>query len=699
MKLFFKILFLILLATPAKAQQNPYLPEPNANQADSMKQLLTTQANDSLNMLFYRDLGFYYVEYKKDSAIYFWNKLTVLAKSLKQELWEADGLGLLTYAYTKSGKYIEALNAHLSGLKIAEDPYCEKNIWRLSIFSKENNPQNARLLVLAQVHLQAGHMYRATQKTELELKNYAECIRLAEQIGDPTLSHFGYHMLGATYIGLNKLDSALLFEHKAIEYSDKSGYKKYRGQIFEFMGSIYLKQGRYDSAKRYFNQGIQTNEEQNNLPFLANIYILLADMYNQTGKTDSSLYYSKKGLYIYKSVGELPGMLNAYMSLSATYKLQNNIDSAFLYQGLALAAKDSLNDVRKINQFQNIGFDEQLKRKELEKKKTETENRVRTMAMMAGIIVVLLIATILFRNNRSRKKANELLQKQKDEIEIQKKTVEETLSNLKSTQSQLIQSEKMASLGELTAGIAHEIQNPLNFVNNFSEVSNELIGELRIRNEELKIEDQETKELLSDISQNLQKINHHGQRAADIVKGMLQHSRSSSGVKETTDINVLCDEYLRLSYLGLRAKDKSFNATMKTEFDASIGNINIIPQDIGRVVLNLLTNAFYAVGEKSSILNHQSENEISFEPTVSISTKKVDGKVEIKVSDNGGGIPQKVLDKIFQPFFTTKPTGQGTGLGLSLSYDIVKAHGGELKVETKENIGTTFIIALPINSN
>ena len=246
----------------------------------------------------------------------------------------------------------------------------------------------------------------------------------------------------------------------------------------------------------------------------------------------------------------------------------------------------------------------------------------------------------------------------------------------------------MASLGELTAGIAHEIQNPLNFVNNFSEVNTELIDELSQEVDKGNLE--EVKALAKDIKENEQKINHHGKRADAIVKGMLQHSRSSSGKKEPTDINALCDEYLRLSYHGLRGKDKSFNAMMKTDFDESIGNLNIIPQDIGRVVLNLLTNAFYVVDEKkkSGIEN--------YEPTVSITTKKVDDKVFISVTDNGNGIPEKVLNKIFQPFFTTKPTGQGTGLGLSLSYDIVKAHGGELKVETKEGEGTTFIIQLPI---
>ena len=229
-------------------------------------------------------------------------------------------------------------------------------------------------------------------------------------------------------------------------------------------------------------------------------------------------------------------------------------------------------------------------------------------------------------------------------------------------------------------------------MNNFSEVNKELVDELQQELKAGKIDD--AIELSNDIKANEEKIIHHGKRADAIVKGMLQHSRSSSGVKEPTDINALCDEYLRLAYHGLRAKDKSFNATMKTDFDAGIGNINIIPQDMGRVILNLITNAFYVVDEKKTL--RQAQGDKSYEPTVTVSTKKINGKVAVTVADNGNGIPQKVLDKIFQPFFTTKPTGQGTGLGLSLSYDIVKAHGGEIKVNTKENEGTEFIIQLPI---
>jgi signal transduction histidine kinase/ligand-binding sensor domain-containing protein len=271
----------------------------------------------------------------------------------------------------------------------------------------------------------------------------------------------------------------------------------------------------------------------------------------------------------------------------------------------------------------------------------------------------------------------------------QAKEIERAYTELKSTQSQLIQSEKMASLGELTAGIAHEIQNPLNFVNNFADVNKELIDELKQEIDAGNLN--EAKTIADTLSQNEEKIMFHGKRADGIVKGMLQHSRASSGQKESTDINELCDEYLRLSYHGLRAKDKSFNAAFKTNFDPTIGKINVVPQDIGRVVLNLLTNAFYAVNEKKKKLGA-----VAYEPTVTVTTKSVGGKVVIQVQDNGNGIPESITQKIFQPFFTTKPAGQGTGLGLSLSYDIVtKGHSGNLTVESQEGEGSTFILVLP----
>jgi len=314
----------------------------------------------------------------------------------------------------------------------------------------------------------------------------------------------------------------------------------------------------------------------------------------------------------------------------------------------------------------------------------------------------------LDRTEKVKRTTAILLEETIEELDQKRKAIEETnaaltksLEELKATQDQPIQSEKMASLGELTAGIAHEIQNPLNFVNNFAEVSIELVEEFI---EESAVGSRQSAvEILDDIKQNLDKILHHGKRADAIVKGMLQHSRTSTGQKEPTDINALADEYLRLSYHGLRAKDKTFNADFKTDFDETLPKINVIPQDIGRVLLNLINNAFYAVSMRnlsalSNLTGLESKVESeAYKPTVTVSTRRKGEMIEISVKDNGNGIPAKVLDKIFQPFFTTKPTGEGTGLGLSLSYDIIKAHGGELKVETKEGEGSEFIIQLPVS--
>ncbi len=375
-------------------------------------------------------------------------------------------------------------------------------------------------------------------------------------------------------------------------------------------------------------------------------------------------------------------VLRDYKLLAELYeKTGNKLKAKDTYKAF-ISLQDSI--LADQNKYRTISFEteQQMNEKELSIAKLESQNKISSLSRNFSIgiaTLLLLIVAGVYNRFRTKKRANLIL--------------EETLSNLKSTQSQLIQSEKMASLGELTAGIAHEIQNPLNFVNNFSEVNKELLVEMK--DEMNKGNLAEAIALANDVMGNEEKINHHGKRADAIVKGMLQHSRTSTGQKEPTDINALADEYLRLAYHGLRAKDKTFNATMKTDFDGSIGKINVIAQDMGRVMLNLITNAFYACTDRNRMINAE-KIEQKYEPTVTIITRKQNGKVEISVKDNGNGIPQKVLDKIFQPFFTTKPAGQGTGLGLSLAYDIIKTHGGELTVETKEGEGAIFIIRLPV---
>ena len=438
------------------------------------------------------------------------------------------------------------------------------------------------------------------------------------------------------------------------------------------LASSYAISGNAQKAEEYFTAAMPLQDSIENasthLYFYNNyIHFLLAN-----GRTSDAVIQSRRLMALGLQHENNNLKLAGAGFLRQLYDTLNQKDSAYYYSMMEAEINSQIFSQANKNKVQSLIFNEQLRSVEEKNKEVAYRNKLKQYGLLAGLGMVLFISFILFRNNRQKQKTNKVLEK--------------TLSDLKSTQTQLIQSEKMASLGELTAGIAHEIQNPLNFVNNFSEVNQELISEMIEEVE--KGNTAEVKAIAKDIKENEEKINHHGKRADAIVKGMLQHSRSSSGVKEPTDINALCDEYLRLSYHGLRAKDKSFNAKFETDFDNSIGNINIISQDIGRVVLNLLTNAFYAVDEKkkSGIEN--------YEPTVSISTKKINDKIEIRVTDNGNGIPQKVLDKIFQPFFTTKPTGQGTGLGLSLSYDIVKAHGGEIKVETKEGEGTAFTIQL-----
>jgi two-component system NtrC family sensor kinase len=533
-----------------------------------------------------------------------------------------------------------------------------------------------------------GVALNAIGETYIILKDYPKALHylhIEKSIAEAYKSEIGLayskYDLGVAFKEMNQLDSALFYEQQSIGHFQIINREE--PLVFAALGDIEMKSGKSFKALNYYKKSLQSSFKNNERRALASAYNKIAIFFNLVTQRDSAIYYATKGLDESILISNKKTIQEAAALLSILYE-STDAKKSLRYLKIADTYKDSLFGTGNLQAVQTLVAHEEQRQKEIETTKIEYQNKFKQYALMAGVAMLLLIASFLYRNNRQEKKAKNLLQQKN-------KVIEQTLINLKSTQSQLIQSEKMASLGELTAGIAHEIQNPLNFVNNFSEVSNELIDEMK---EELKKGNyDDANEIADDVKQNLEKITHHGQRAADIVKGMLQHSSSSSGVKEPTDINALCDEYLRLSYHGLRAKDKSFNASMKTDFDNSIGNINIIPQDIGRVILNLINNAFYAVDEKkkSGIEN--------YEPTVSISTKKVDDKIEIRVTDNGNGSPQKVLDKIFQPFFTTKPTGQGTGLGLSLSYDIVKAHGGELKVETKEGDGTIFIIQLTTSKN
>ena len=480
------------------------------------------------------------------------------------------------------------------------------------------------------------------------------------------------------YLALKQPDSARYYARKSYElatifYGEES---KIYGGVLNDLGSIYFDLGEDSIAIDYLRRSY-VDFTKNQVQFLnyCHTTLSMAKYFKKKGLSDSTFIYAKLCFNTAHDKGFLSFLSESSELIADYYQKKHNSDSAFYYQQTGFTAFKTLYSNESTREFQNFALAEQQRKDELEKEKEVYKSKIRTNVLVGSLFTLAVIIFFLYRNNRQKQKA--------------KFKIEEAYNQLKSTQSQLVQSEKMASLGELTAGIAHEIQNPLNFVNNFSEVNKELLAE--INDEITKGNYDEVKTLAKNVTDNEEKIIFHGKRADSIVKGMLQHSRSSSGVKEPTDINALCDEYLRLAYHGLRARDKSFNATIKTDLDASVGNVPVIPQDFGRVVLNLITNAFYVVDEKSK------QHLTGYEPTVTVSTKKTNNKVEIGVADNGNGIPEKVVDKIFQPFFTTKPTGQGTGLGLSLSYDIVKAHGGEIKVSTKENEGSEFIISIPTN--
>ncbi len=520
-----------------------------------------------------------------------------------------------------------------------------------SINDKQESGRNNRVI---------GGIYLGQKDYTKAKYHFFKARKLLEDAGDASSLSITLEKLGQIYYDLNLMDSALLFYQQAYDVGLKANENVAIISLIS-MGRVYTRKGEYVTAMKCLRQSFEWVKVAEKLwsskhDFYAKIYLDLAEVFQKKGQTDSCLFYAKQSFDTYMKANYAGGISDAGKFLFNYYDNKNDAE-AYKYLKIITRISDSLNPVQRAKDIQNLAFEEEQRLQSIEAARVESKNKLRLYIVLGGLLSFLIIAFVLFRNNRHKQKANELLKKQKQEIDEQRAKSELSLKELKTTQAQLIQSEKMASLGELTAGIAHEIQNPLNFVNNFSEVNSELIGEMKEELSKGNIE--EAKTIANDIDDNEQKIIFHGKRADAIVKGMLQHSRSSSATKEPTNINKLADEYFRLAYHGLRAKDKSFNATMKTDYDESIGNISIIPQDIGRAMLNLITNAFYAVSEKAK------QQPAGYEPAVTVSTKKMNGRVEIKVRDNGNGIPQKAMDKIFQPFFTTKPTGQGTGLGLS----------------------------------
>jgi len=623
---------------------------------DSVLRVLWQSTSPADCVAMFYDIVSYSDELTPEKSLYYHRLILQEAQKRGNKVLEAVVMAELGYITSKNGNTA-------GGLKIIYES-----------LEKAEATRNAQAIGIAYNNL--GNCYPTNP--QLARDYMTKSLAYARIGNDYLFTCFDLGNLGSMFLLENKKDSALAYYLESYKMAVE---RNLEGAMPNCLLQLSLLDGKANNLQ-YFKQAALMPFAIRNVQTKTDIARRNAFYYLQKKNMDSAFYFSSE-VYNNARTSNLSQQLSALSLMGNYYRALPNTDSALLYLERYYKLKDSLYGDKVVEQAQSMAYNDMQRQKEMTAQKAEFQNRLILYFISALAIFLMGLAFIFWRNKRKEQHAKILLQQQKDQLE-------QTLATLKTTQSQLIQAEKMASLGELTAGIAHEIQNPLNFVNNFSEINTELIEEMKV---ELKAGNKEDAiALANDIADNEQKINHHGKRADAIVKGMLQHSRnSSSAAKEPTDINKLADEYLRLAYHGLRAKDKSFNATMKTDFDKSLGNINVIPQDIGRVILNLITNAFYAVDEKkkSGIANYA--------PTVSVSTKKINDKIEIRVADNGNGIPQNVIDKIFQPFFTTKPTGKGTGLGLSMSYDIVKAHGGELNVETKQAEGSKFIITLPLN--
>ena len=648
------------------------------NFGDSIRNLLQHTSNDTTRVDLLNNLGGSFDYIRQDSGIFYFAKAIELGEKINYQSGCHTGYGEMSFVLNTGGNYGKALDMAMKSLKIAE------------------KLKTDRLIRMGDSYSDMSLINTRNNFDTVALDECRQSIRLYKEAGVSKDSiWWGPYIVSAIiYLKWKVLDSALFYAQKGYEIS--SHYPA-RGQVYisvtaSTLANVYLKLGRVQLAREYFLHGIESDKKFDAPLLRVRLFNNFARFYKNIGQMDSCIYYAEMAFQSCRNHQFGEQATDAASLVAQTYEQLGKPDSALKYMKIFIAAKDTIFNQSKLLQIQLLNFDEGQRQKDIQREINEAQerytNKVRYFVLIATAGIFLLLTVILYRNNRNKQIANKALESQKKEIDQQRTQAENTLDKLRSTQTQLIQSEKMASLGELTAGIAHEIQNPLNFVNNFSEVNAELIDESIKAIDEGKPD--EAKELLSNLRQNEEKIKFHGQRADGIVKGMLQHSRENKGQKETTDINALADEYLRLAYHGLRAKDKSFNATMNTGYDQTIGNIRIIPQDTGRVLLNLYNNAFYALIEKKK---QQGE---SFDPVISVTTKKVNGKVEIRVKDNGNGISSKVMDKVFQPFFTTKPAGQGTGLGLSLSYDIIKAHAGEIKVETKEGEGAEFIILIPV---
>jgi len=672
---------------------------------DSLRNALSLTDKDSARIVLWSELAHYFSFNRLDSSIYYAQKIISYSQDNGNKYGEALGFLQLANALGRVGNYPKSLEMVLIGMNLAAE-------------LKDN-----KAYLLRKAFVQLGLLDRLTNQYKSGLVHLFEAVRLSEEAGKSGEDYFQiYGNLGFCYGGLGQVDSAVIYTQKGNELAIQLNDEKSQIVVLYALGRIQVLANRLDLAEQYIKQGIELSNRYNRLFFLVGFYNQLAELYKRSGKLDSCLLLAKKAFDLSQQYQYGIFFRTASRILTETYEVLHQPDSTLKYMKLMLAANDSIFGQERVRQFQLLGFDEEQRKQQAKAVELNYQNKMRLYILLSILGLFLVLAVFLFQKNKQKEKVNALLQNQKDEIAEKNNSLEQTLAQLKTTQAQLILAEKMAPLGELTAGIAHEIQNPLNFVNNFSEINKELLDEIQ-EDRRKKLEDSPPggpgrtwdehaeSEKISIVKENQEKILQHGRRADAIVKGMVQHSQKSTGLKEATNINALAEEYLRLAYFSYRAQNQDFLAELKTNLDPAIPLVEVVPQDIGRVLLNLFNNAFWAVNERLKGEGLKGEGETKdlslYSPTVTLSTKNLADTIKIRIRDNGPGISQNIIHKIFQPFFTTKPAGQGTGLGLSLSYDIIKANGGEikvnsyhqlpgeLKVESSEDGYAEFIIILP----
>jgi two-component system, NtrC family, sensor kinase len=695
---------------------------------DSLKQVLQTQKEDTNKVNTLNDLSelseqvFYITDHT--IPMQYANSAIKLADKLNYKKGKGKSLINIGTICEDQSKYVLALENYYAALKLFKEIDDKRRVAIsqekiAGIYAILNNNSQAlkseiaALEIYQQLHSDnetaealssIADIYSSMNDYEKFLLYKKNALKIYERLKNYPGMGFAMLQIGSAYLKKDNYTEAIKYDSSALKIFRENGLRNYISVPYGYFGFVYEQEG--DTAKSSGNFALMKNKyikalEAYSMGLKFSLlkggkqasYAFMARVYIKQKEFTKAKEYLNKAIQLGNELGNVAFAKSLYSQLTSVDSAMGNFRQAFEDHKMFVLYRDStsnsesakkvaeLSMQHEFEQKQAIAKAEQGK-KDAEAKRIKNQQYFAITALAIVVLAAIIIAMIQFRSNKHKQQANIALQQQKEKVES-------TLSELKSTQSQLIQSEKMASLGELTAGIAHEIQNPLNFVNNFSEVNKELLEELKEEANKGNID--EVKAIANDVIDNQEKINHHGKRADAIVKNMLQHSSTTKGVKEPKDINKLANEYLRLSYHGMRAKDKTFNADFKLDLDESIGKINIVPQDIGRVLLNLFNNAFYAVNERKRIADE------NYKPLVSIQTKKENDKIEIIVSDNGNGIPSSIKDKIFQPFFTTKPTGQGTGLGLSLAYDIItKEHNGTIKVNSKENEGSEFIITLPV---